>query len=102
MDIRNCHIKFQCPKDWNSLKPTDHANIRHCDQCQRKVHYCDSKSALIQAMQQDWCVAIPLNEATAHPSRTDPLELTPPTEPQDDILMMGDIEWSGEDETSAQ
>tara|TARA_B100000446_G_scaffold83698_1_gene78990 strand:- start:1286 stop:1627 length:342 start_codon:yes stop_codon:yes gene_type:complete len=99
MDIRNCHIKFQCPNDWSALIATDNANIRHCDQCQRKVHFCDSKEALMQAMQQDWCVAISLNGTTAYPSNADPLELTPPTEPRDDNLIVGDIEWSGDYET---
>ncbi len=101
MDIRNCQINYQCPKRWDSLAPTATADVRHCTQCQRHVHYCHNKDALMQAMQNNWCVAIPLNNPTieANPllqnsSETDPITVTPPIWPPDEGIMMGDILWS--------
>ncbi|QDU95443.1 TIGR02996 domain-containing protein [Lignipirellula cremea] len=58
--IERCRVRFrfQCPKVWDRLSVTDDPQVRHCDGCQRHVHYCDNlDDALYHAGNGD-CVAI--------------------------------------------
>jgi len=92
MDIRNCRIKYQCPKTWNSLDDSIVDDIKYCDECKQNVHYCTDEQALMKAMQNDWCVAIPiqLKEEDDQLFLGDNFKLNQISE--DDILM-GDIDY---------
>jgi len=61
MDIRNCKVKYRCPKTWDSLDATEESHIRYCGECDQNVHFCKNESELFQAIKNDWCVAIPID-----------------------------------------
>ncbi|WP_415897890.1 hypothetical protein ACMXYX_05810 [Neptuniibacter sp. QD72_48] len=76
MDKRDCKINYKCPKAWDDLDKTEDPFVRHCDQCEKDVHFCADVESLKEATIEDLCVAVP----------TDDFE---------DGVMMGDIDWSG-------
>ena len=57
-EIRNCEFKFKCPKLWDELELTDDANIRTCEECQRRVFFCRTASELKRAITDDKCIAV--------------------------------------------
>jgi hypothetical protein len=66
-EIRNCKFSFKCPKNWESLEPTDNMHQRFCGECNQIVHLCDTPEDLMKAIQGDLCVAIaniPSNEGS--------------------------------------
>jgi len=92
MDIRNCQIKFQCPKTWQSLEGADTDDVKFCGECKKNVHYCHNEQDLMQAMQNDWCVAITLKpQPLDQYPLWDDMKLNPPVE--DDDFFMGDMEY---------
>lgn len=58
--IENCDARFafQCPKQWENLKGTDDPTVRHCDACQKKVHYCRTMREAYDHARQGNCVAV--------------------------------------------
>jgi uncharacterized protein (TIGR02996 family) len=42
--IERCAVSFafKCPLKWDALASTDAPTIRHCDRCDRQVHFCSS------------------------------------------------------------
>ncbi|MEZ5592974.1 MAG: hypothetical protein R3F53_20625 [Gammaproteobacteria bacterium] len=58
MNIRNCHIKYRCTKTWENLIETEDQNIKYCNECDRGVHFCSTANDLLEAMKNDWCVAV--------------------------------------------
>ena len=64
---------FQCPKTWETLKPTTENSARFCDSCERKVFYCRTAEQARQHALAGECIAIEptLDRAvTEHYSRT--------------------------------
>ncbi len=51
-------FEFECPKEWQLLAPTDIANIRFCDACQRTVHFCETLDEGRDHVRQGDCVAV--------------------------------------------
>ena len=80
MDIKNCQVKYRCPKTWGSLIKTEDARIRYCNECDRGVHSCSNEDDLLDAMKNDWCVAIQIDSS----DRNERIEL------------IGDVEFVGE------
>ncbi len=60
--IENCEtaFRFQCPKQWENLKITGDPSVRHCDACDRKVHYCHTLPEAQSHARQGHCVAVQL------------------------------------------
>jgi uncharacterized protein (TIGR02996 family) len=57
--IEGCFkFQFQCPRQWEKLKPTDDSFIRHCDACRKKVFYCTSVDHAQRHAARGHCVAI--------------------------------------------
>jgi uncharacterized protein (TIGR02996 family) len=58
--IENCdrRFAFQCPKQWQKLKGTDEAAVRHCDACGKKVYYCHSVREAYDHARRGDCVAV--------------------------------------------
>lgn len=56
--IRNCKFAFRCEKKWENLKPSGIPTVRHCTDCKRDVHYCQSDEDLATAIRENLCVAI--------------------------------------------
>ncbi|WP_415885164.1 hypothetical protein ACMXYO_10995 [Neptuniibacter sp. QD37_6] len=77
MDKKDCKVNYQCPNAWDDLEKTKNPFVRHCDQCEKDVHFCADVDSLKEAAVEDLCVAVPV---------TDGLE---------EGVMMGDIDWSG-------
>lgn len=77
-EIRNCEFRFQCPKTWDSLKPTEKSTVRFCDQCQRTVHYCRTQAQLHTAIVKNQCVAVEIKETPESPKRLLLGDLMPP------------------------
>jgi uncharacterized protein (TIGR02996 family) len=58
--LEACRVtfRFECPRQWERLTPTDAANVRFCESCKSNVHYCDTlQDARNHAVQGD-CVAL--------------------------------------------
>jgi uncharacterized protein (TIGR02996 family) len=60
--IEQCELKFefQCPKQWDRLRPTEHDGVRFCETCQKDVFYCDSVRMARAHASQGHCVAVQL------------------------------------------
>ena len=59
--IENCnrpHFRYQCPKKWEQLEPTDDDAVRFCVTCQQRVYFCSSMQEATQPARRDDCVAI--------------------------------------------
>lgn len=58
-DVEYCvEFEYRCPQRWDTLLPTDDAVVRHCPQCQRNVHYCQSAREAHRLADAGECVAI--------------------------------------------
>jgi hypothetical protein len=51
---------FVCEKTWADLKPTDDPNVRHCESCRKKVHFCDNLADAREHAQEGHCIAVDL------------------------------------------
>jgi hypothetical protein len=51
-------LAFECPMAWDALADTGDPSIRHCDDCQRAVHLCQTPQEFVRAGEQGHCVAI--------------------------------------------
>lgn len=60
--IENCGIQFevQCPKTWDELVPTDKPDERHCNSCQRRVHYATTIDKARRLAIAGQCVSVDL------------------------------------------
>jgi hypothetical protein len=52
------HFNFICGKQWTELMLTDSFEIRHCNDCARQVHLCESVSELHEHSRLGHCVAL--------------------------------------------
>lgn len=62
--IRNCSWKKKCSRTWNSLVEAKYMNyelIRFCPDCKEKVHLVADEQDLLQAIESNYCVAIPFD-----------------------------------------
>lgn len=50
---------FACTKRWETLAPTDAGSVRSCQQCNERVHYCDTVADAEQRAFAGQCIAIP-------------------------------------------
>ena len=50
-------FEFQCPKTWESLQPTQDADTRFCEGCQKNVYLCRSENDLTKHLLQKHCIA---------------------------------------------
>jgi hypothetical protein len=64
-EIQNCTVKFQCPKVWQRLTPTDDPKVRFCDYCFEQVHLVETEEQLAEHSALGHCVAI-LNLSPKH------------------------------------
>lgn len=48
---------FICEQKWEDLAETNKGGVRHCDECNTDVHWCDSLKELGVAKRKKWCVA---------------------------------------------
>lgn len=60
--IANCPVefRFQCPKLWENLDPTDDRRIRFCETCQKQVHLCENMEEVARHAHAGNCIAIKL------------------------------------------
>ena len=49
-----------CDKRWDELTATDAPTVRHCDACDRSVHYCDTIDEARTHARRGECVAVNL------------------------------------------
>lgn len=67
--IENCQFSFQCPKDWFALeRDPSNLKVRHCDTCNRNVHYCEIDDELMERVHAGDCVAIKRTPASGQPA----------------------------------
>jgi uncharacterized protein (TIGR02996 family) len=50
--------KFRCPQQWEKLRLTDDARVRHCTACRKNVHYCTTIEDAQSHARQGHCVAV--------------------------------------------
>jgi uncharacterized protein (TIGR02996 family) len=53
-------FRFQCPKQWEQLTPTDVGRVRNCESCQQHVHFCTSLQEARSHAARGNCVALSL------------------------------------------
>jgi hypothetical protein len=57
--VVNCSIiKKPCPLSWDKLKATSETDTRFCDQCEKKVYFCNDDKEAIKHAKQNHCIAI--------------------------------------------
>lgn len=56
--LRNCKFKFKCEQIWEELEETEFPQIRNCSKCNESVHFIDSDKRLLEAIQDNLCVAV--------------------------------------------
>jgi hypothetical protein len=56
--LRNCKFKFKCEQVWEELEETEFPQIRNCSKCNESVHFIDSDKRLLEAIQDNLCVAV--------------------------------------------
>lgn len=58
-NVEHCvEFEFQCQQRWDLLSPTADPGVRHCEECQRDVHYCHSSQDAFRLALAGKCVAI--------------------------------------------
>lgn len=60
--IENCPVKTKCPKTWAQLTTTGNPTIRHCQQCEKSVHYCHDQHDIAEAAKYNRCIAVTYSE----------------------------------------
>ena len=81
--IQNCTLEFvfQCPKVWSALSRTGNKLVRHCNVCEKEVHYCESlQDARQKSEQEGLCIAL---------SKQAESELRPRRKPRFTTLRLG-------------
>jgi uncharacterized protein (TIGR02996 family) len=53
-------FRFECPKQWEQLTPTDVPKVRFCESCQQPVHFCNSLPEARDHATRGNCVALTL------------------------------------------
>ena len=56
LKIQDC-FEFQCPQRWEFLDSQDTSGVKHCNECDRKVHKATNKAQLLQFGKEGKCVA---------------------------------------------
>jgi uncharacterized protein (TIGR02996 family) len=51
---------FVCDKTWADLNPTGDNNLRHCETCNKSVHFCDNLADAREHSQEGHCIAVDL------------------------------------------
>lgn len=61
-DSRGYRLDFDlvCDKTWSELNPTDRTGVRHCQECQHQVYFCDNLADAREHAQQGHCIAVDL------------------------------------------
>ena len=60
LELCRMSFRFECTKQWEKLTPTPEPGVRHCESCQRHVHYCDSLQEARYHATRGNCVALTL------------------------------------------
>ncbi|MBX3231011.1 MAG: TIGR02996 domain-containing protein [Labilithrix sp.] len=81
--IENCDLRFElkCPKRWSELRPTAHADRRHCSACDQEVRYAATVGDARKLAAMGHCVAVDLNQPRSEGDLED----------DDDDMMLGAI-----------
>jgi uncharacterized protein (TIGR02996 family) len=56
-------FEYRCPQRWDTLLPTDDPAVRHCSECRRNVHYCQSAEEAQRLADAGECLAIDSRQA---------------------------------------
>jgi len=99
--LENCELrfKFECPRRWDQLTPTDDDGVRFCGACHKKVFYCPTIDVARLAALVGRCIAVSLTVARS-PGDLELQRMTP------DRMTLGiprwvDLSGGAEDEASA-
>lgn len=88
--IRNClpMLRLVCPQRWEALAPTEEAQVRHCDQCDRRVHLCSTDEETIAHARAGHCIAREMPDASElpHVYVGQPVGVPPVTPQQEEAL----------------
>jgi uncharacterized protein (TIGR02996 family) len=68
--LENCEFRFEfeCPQQWDRLKPTADAMVRFCEVCEENVHFCGSIQTARQHAMRGRCVAVNLQVSRKPPN----------------------------------
>jgi hypothetical protein len=53
-------MQMRCPVTWDALNATDDIKVRHCGECGKNVHLCESPDQFVELAKNNECVALPL------------------------------------------
>jgi len=51
---------FLCDRTWADLTPTKDNSVRHCESCDKNVHFCDTLADAREHSQEGHCIAVDL------------------------------------------
>lgn len=60
LDEHRRQFSFLCDRTWDEMTPTADAAVRHCEACDRNVHYCDTIVVARRHAAHGRCVALDL------------------------------------------
>lgn len=58
MEKIKCDFEFVCNKDWESLDNTDQPRIKHCNECNKNVVYCETDDEFRECVDKHECVCV--------------------------------------------
>ncbi|MBN9519412.1 TIGR02996 domain-containing protein [bacterium] len=74
-------FQFECPARWDRLTPTADVRVRHCEACDRSVHFCATLDEFTRHATAGECVAVSPALGRRRPPRPTlpvaPIRLTP-------------------------
>ena len=56
--ISNCIFGYQCEKSWEELTDKEEFNVKHCNKCDKDVHFCPTPQELMRSIREGLCVAV--------------------------------------------
>lgn len=55
---RRIRFSFVCDKRWETLHPTENADVRHCNVCNERVHHCTTVPEAENHARAGHCIAV--------------------------------------------
>ena len=60
LELQRLGVRFNsvCDRRWDEMRPTPDVRVRHCERCQKDVHYCDTLDNARMHAKLGHCVAV--------------------------------------------
>lgn len=66
---RRVRMRFECPRTWEGLAPTDDPGVRRCEACRQDVYFCATDEETREHARAGHCIAREEPDASLYSSR---------------------------------